>query len=141
METVSSRDSESAADQAFQLVGQLDCQPALAYVVDFDSSCDYSPTLDIAVRLLASACQCFPVHDGRTIWSLLPGRPTQDEIAAAAQIVRDCIAALRASGEPFALLTHVHGQTEVQFHFGGQTWEQAMESLKHTLSEEVLCFT
>jgi hypothetical protein len=28
----------------------------------------------------------------------------------------------------------------VQFHFGGQTWEQAMESLRHALSEEVSSF-
>lgn len=134
--------NELIDDQALQLVGQLDRQPALAYVVDYDSSCNYSPTLDVAVRLLASACQCLPVHDGRMIWSLPLGHPTADEVVAAAQIVRDCVAALRAGGEPFALLSHVHGQTEVQIHFGGgQTWEQAIEGLKHTLSEEVLCFT
>jgi predicted acetyltransferase len=44
------------------------------------------------------------VADGEVIWNLPPGQPTADQLALAAQAVRDCVAALRASGEPVAAL-------------------------------------
>jgi hypothetical protein len=69
---------------------------------------------------------------------LQPDQATPEALAAASRIVNECVAALNNSGEPYALLLYVHGESEVQLHHGaGCTWEAALQELQHSIGNEV----
>ena len=115
----------------------LEC-PAVAHVFDCDCYFNYSPELDILVRLVSAEQDGDTFDEGRVLRALPRDGFSADSIAAARELVEKCVSALCDSGESYAIITHVHGDATPDFRFGGQTWEEAITILKHSVGDAVM---
>ena len=73
----------------------------------------YSCSLDVAIRMLDLAGDDIEIADGVVDWRLRKRATSEAERVQAHALVNELIAKLRASGNPFMLIHHIHGETKV----------------------------
>ena len=125
-----------AAEDVFTLVtDRLQSEPSVAFALSCGDEVAWSPELDIAVRMLSIARYGRPIDDGQLIWGLSERGSTHASVESGRRAVKECLAALNTSRQPFELLAHVHGDESL---FCSQTSGQSpLEQLADALADEV----
>ena len=127
-----------AAYQAEQILSDLELFPAVSYVVEYANTYNFFPRLDIAVRLVDDLYWGGRVKDGRLSLRADIEAFTDERVAAAKELAEMCIAALQETGEPYAIITHVHGDEVAEFHYGRQTAAEAIQGLRYALGDALM---
>ena len=122
-----------------QLIDRLREEPCVSFVLSCQRWFDYSPELDVAVRLLSIAARNRPVDHDRLIWGLQEGFVTPATIASGKRAISECIALLKSSGMPFEFLAHVEGESEIVSEYStdgeGPRWPWIANALADEVSE------
>ncbi len=96
------------------------------------------PSLSVCVQMLRSVRLLKRIKSGILIDNLADVRMSSSEYFSALNSIQESISALEETNEPYILLTHIHDQYNVGFHFGQMTAEEAVikmvEGVGRTLS-------
>lgn len=130
---------EIARENARSEVGSIICflHPCFSYILLYEHCCSWSPTLDIAVRLLESAAHELAIDNGQVNWQWGLSDLTNEELQAGRCSVEECAEALRVTSDPFAFAYHIPGETSVRFHYGGQSRSSAIGELASGIFDEI----
>ncbi len=120
-----------------EISNHLRSEPCVSFILVCDAWVDFSPELDVAVRLLSIAARNRPVDDGHLIWGLQDEWVTPASMESGRQAVIDSLARLRQSGLPFEFLAHVEGQLEIEIHFGPDEAGIPLRQIAEALADEV----
>lgn len=131
-----------SAEDLFTIVtNRLREQPCVSFALICEGWLDYSPELDVAVRLLTIAARGRSVDHGRLIWEHHNKVMTPESIAAGHQAVTDCREILKHSGVPFEFLAHVDGQTDITVSRGSVGDHSKLSHLAEAVADEVRWLT
>lgn len=130
---------ESMRQEARERLCQMSIgfHPLVSNVLSLDGHTIWSPTLDIAVRLVESVASSAEIKNGQLNWTRgiqLCTNRERHEAALAAQQLTDT---LHATGGRFALAYHLPGESEVEFHYAHQTRTSAIYDLCGSLAREL----
>lgn len=130
---------EIAREKARSIVWNLDRvrHSGLSYILMYESCPEWSPTLDIAVRLLETAACGAAIDNGQLNWTRGLSDLTTEQIQAGRCAAQQCAETLRMTGDRFVFAYHIPGETSVQFHFGGQSWSSAIAELADAIACDV----
>ena len=116
-------------------------QSCISFALICEEWFDYSPELDVAVRLLSVAARGRSVDHGRLIWEHHNQVMTPESIAAGTQTLMDCWELLTCSGVPFEFLAHVDGHTDITVSFSSVEDHSELSQLAEAVADEVRCLT
>lgn len=97
----------------------------------------YQPSLSTAVELLRSVRLLKRVKNGILVDDLRDVRMSSAEYFSAVNTIQRCISALERTKEPYILLTHLHDQYNVGFHFGQMTAEVAVTKMAECIGSSL----
>lgn len=127
------------AESVFQQVtDRLRSEPCVAFALVCGHSADWSPEVDIAVRLLSIARHGRPVDQGHLIWGLAPHQVRQPAVESGRKAVAACVSLLRDSGQPFEFLAHVEGNFSIEIHCEYRDAGSRFQQLADAIADEVL---
>jgi hypothetical protein len=119
-----------------EVTDRLRSEPCVCFVLNCGAFADYSPELDVAVRLASIAARDGFVDDGHFIWGLEPHEITTKTIESGRQAIADCVELLNESRIAFEFLAHVEGQATIDAHCGPGSCLQ-LQQLLHFLGDEI----
>lgn len=132
----------TSAEDLFTIVtDRLREQPCVSFALICEGWFDYSPELDVAVRLLSIAARGRSVDHGRLIWEHHNRVMTPESIVAGQQTVTNCRELLKRSGVPFEFLAHVDGQTDITVSFSSVEDRSELSQLAEAVADEVRCLS
>ncbi len=101
----------------------------LAFILVFGRDFSYEPAIDFVVRVLEWAGHHCAYLD----------RDVADQdVGRANRAVAEAVEALRASGEPYILVTHVFGNNDVDTQCGGgMTLDDGMAQIRNQLIKDI----
>lgn len=120
-----------------EISNHLRSEPCVSFVLVCAEWVDFSPELDVAVRLLSIAARNRPVDDGHLIWGLQDEWVTPASMESGKQAIIDSLSRLRQSGLPFEFLAHVEGQLEIEIHFSLEEAGFPLRKIAEALADEV----
>lgn len=122
-----------------QVTHRLRDEPCVSFAISCQGWFDYSPELDVAVRLLSIAARNRPVDNDRLIWGLQRVFVTPATIASATRAISECIGLLKHSGIPFEFLAHIEGESQIISEYspngGSSRWSRIAEALADEVGE------
>lgn len=124
-----------------QVTDRLRADSCVSFVLICEGWFDYSPELDVAVRLLSIAARGRSVDHGRLIGEHHNRVMTPESIVAGQQTVTNCRELLKRSGVPFEFLAHVDGQTDITVSFSSVEDRSELSQLAEAVADEVRCLT
>ena len=129
----------SAEDLFTNVTDRLREQPCVSFALICEGWFDYSPELDVGIRLMSIATRNRPVDHGRLIWGLHESFVTPVTIASGKRAVSECIGLLKSSGMPFGFLAHVEGESEIETQFTPGDDSSQLRQIAESLADEVRC--
>ncbi len=122
---------------ALNVYDRLLDEPCVSFVVSCGGCVEFAPATDIAVRLLSIATRGGTVDDGRLVRVFHESWITPAFIESGKRAIVDCVDWLHQCGQPFELLAHLEGQTNIEVHVRRDTNEPRFRQLAHCLAQEV----
>lgn len=98
------------------------------------------PSLSTSIEMLRSVRLSKRIKDGILLNELFNERMSSAEYFSALNSIQRLISALEQTNEPYVLLTHIHDQYNVGFHFGHKTAEDAVTKMAEVIGKS-LSFT
>lgn len=120
---------------AWQTVNRLD--PFVTFALDYDDEFRVSSPLGVVVDMLDALLCKRQIENGFMDLTLAKYRTTFAESRASLSAAQKCAEALEATHSPFAFAYHVHGQTRVEFQYGGNDPDSAMQDLLRRVADRV----
>ncbi|TWT38936.1 hypothetical protein Enr8_06300 [Blastopirellula retiformator] len=104
---------------------------------DANSQLTYQPSLSAAVEMLRSMRLLRRVRNGILLNDLMDVRMSSAEYFSAVNSIQSCISALERTKEPYILITHLHDQYNVGFHFGRMKAEVAVTKMAECIGSSL----
>lgn len=120
-----------------EVTDRLRDEPCVSFAFICEGWCDYSPELDVAVRLLSIAVRNRSVDHCRLIWGLNESLVTPETIASGKRAISECIGLLKDSGIPFEFLAHVEGESKIVSEYSPNSECTCWSRIADALADEV----